>query len=480
MPAETPVAAGNYVPDSAQDGVTVSALGDLRRHVRDANGYNNSIMAAIDLTSRIIQPSAPPARPSSLRWHPWRRLLQVLCGVVLVVLPLTNGMCADMRAGVLYVGWHRMAIGNVMSLFWIGMLGLWLLVTVSFLYGRLWCGWICPQTLASDFADSLKGRLDKAFHVRPASTPRGAAFIASRTIWTALLLAVSVGTGMTLACYWIDPTTVWRSSVNPSYDATAAIVVYVVAAVILADMLWLRRKFCSSLCPYGAMIGVLADKNTLAVRYLSERDDDCIHCGKCEVDCPMGIDIKQGVGQYDCIGCGECVDSCNDVLGKRGKLGLIEYRFGVEPDRQTRSLTALQRIGLWDNRRWGVVATLGFFALATGLSIFGRVPTAADATADGAIVKTAGQVRDTYTLRVDNGSPDPQSYFVTLSGLPKGSVETPSGAIVIDGRGSVSIPLTLCAPAAECSPGRRTLVQVTVASAHDHVKIPLIFYTPAK
>ena len=66
----------------------------------------------------------------------------------------------------------------------------------------------------------------------------------------------------------------------------------------------------------------------------------------------MGIDIKQGVGQHACIGCGECIDSCNDVLGRRGKAGLIEFRYGTEPDRATKALTPPQRLGLWDARRW--------------------------------------------------------------------------------------------------------------------------------
>ena len=123
----------------------------------------------------------------------------------------------------------------------------------------------------------------------------------------------------------------------PWHDYSAGLTVYVTALAVAADMLWLRRTFCARACPYGPLLSSLTDQSTLAVRYLNERDDDCIHCHKCETDCPMGIDIKQGVGQHGCIGCGECVDACNDVLGLRGKAGLIEFRYGTAPERVTQN-----------------------------------------------------------------------------------------------------------------------------------------------
>ena len=115
----------------------------------------------------------------------------------------------------------------------------------------------------------------------------------SRSLWAGILTAMAFGTGLTLACYWLAPATVWRGATHPLADLPAAATVYGISAVIAADMLWLRRRFCSHACPYGALMSLLADKNTLAVRYLDERDDECIGCHKCETDCPMGIDIKQ-------------------------------------------------------------------------------------------------------------------------------------------------------------------------------------------
>ena len=257
---------------------------------------------------------------------------------------------------------------------------------------------------------------------------------------------MAFGTGLTLACYWLAPATVWRGATHPRADLPAAATVYGLAAVIAADMLWLRRKFCSHACPYGALMSLLADNNTLAVRYLQERDDECIGCHKCETDCPMGIDIKQGVGQLSCIGCGECVDACNDVLGRRGQAGLIEFRYGLEPERQTRRLPLARRLGLWDAKRWAVVATW-FACLGMVLwCLFGSSPLAASVTNRGAIVRDAAGVRNTYLLTLSNGTPDTQGYTVVVRGLPAGRVE-PSSPIAVTGRTDRTLPITVLTPA---------------------------------
>ncbi|MDQ2798392.1 MAG: 4Fe-4S binding protein, partial [Armatimonadota bacterium] len=169
----------------------------------------------MDLTDRLIQtPTLTRAANGNVKWHVPRRILQVLCGALLVALPLTNGLRLDIRRDQFYFAWHKMAAHDLYLLFWVSMLGVALLSAVSFLYGRLWCGWVCPQTLASDFADSLKTRLDKAFRTWPGK-PR---FLLSRLLWAVSLLAVSLGSGVILACYWFAPRTVFAAAATPWRD----------------------------------------------------------------------------------------------------------------------------------------------------------------------------------------------------------------------------------------------------------------------
>ncbi len=433
----------------------------------------------LDLTDRLIQtptlqkPTPLRAANGNLRWHVPRRLLQILCGILFVALPLTNGLRLDVRQDEFYFAWHKMAAHDLFLLMWVAFLGIALLSAVSFLYGRLWCGWVCPQTLASDFADSLRRRLDKAFGTRPGK-PR---FALSRALWAISILAVSLGTGVVLACYWLAPSTVFAATAAPWRDAAAGLTVYSLAAVLAADMLWLRRRFCTHACPYGALMGTLADKNTLAVRYLEERTDDCIGCHKCEVDCPMGIDIKNGVGQHACIGCGECIDSCNDVLGKRGLPGLIEFRYGTAPERVTKKLNPAQRLGLWDGCRWAVAASVPLCLVVTLFLIYGSLPLTASVNARGEITRGPAIVRNGYLLTVGNGQPRETSFALSVSGLPAGSSVTPA-TFTVPTHDSRTIPITVTGPAAALTPGR-TPIRLRVTESHLSKEVATIFYTPA-
>lgn len=442
-------------------------------------------MASIDLSHRIIQDRPPTPKPSSIRWHPWRRALQVALGVLLVVLPFTNGLRLDVRAGVFYFAWRRMAAHDVMLLFWVGVTALWILIAVSFLYGRFWCGWVCPQTLASDFADSLKRRIDKAFRARPGRP----SFLPARALWASLMIGMSALVGTLLLCYWFDPRAVGQAVLHPLADPGIAAPVYAVSAVIAGDLLWLRRKFCSGACPYGLLLGSIADKNTLAVRYLDERSDDCIKCGQCVTVCPMGIDIKKGVGQMECIGCGECVDACNDVLGRRKIPGLIEYRFGVEPELTMQSLRPAQRAGLWDAKRGAILATTVGCIAAVLVTAFHRSPSAATLWATGHVARYASEIDNSYNLNLTNGLPEPQSYRLSILGVPGAAVsdspgvsgaavDNSTGVLRLEGHDSTMRTITVTAPPSALPPDSRVQATLVLSTAHERIETPIVFYAP--
>ena len=149
--------------------------------------------------------------------------------------------------------------------------------------------------------------------------------------------------------YFYPPSRVWGAVLNPAGDKRVAGRLLIVSTIVAVNLLFVRRKFCRRGCPYGLMLSVIGDRDTMTVRYLWERDEDCITCGKCVTVCPMSIDIKNGPNQMECIGCGECIDACNDILPmikSDPKPGLIELRYGIDPMRITSRLTVAQRIGL--------------------------------------------------------------------------------------------------------------------------------------
>jgi ferredoxin len=431
----------------------------------------------IDLTSRIIQPKIKPA----MRLHPIRRAVQLIGAAVIVLLPITNGMRVDVTSGFFWVLGQRYTSQNVILLFFACAIGVVLLLTVSTIYGRWWCGWICPQTLASDFGDSLRtrfNRMSSGFGTlgRALSTPA----------WATLMIATAVATSAVVLSYFYPPRAVWEAVISPMANPRISLHLAIISTVISANLLWVRRKFCRRGCPYGLMLSVVGDSKTMTVRYLTERDDDCIGCGKCVTVCPMSIDIKLGANQMECIGCGECIDACNDILPmikSNPKRGLIELRYGIDPSPIPANKTPLQRLGLWDSRR----VFLCFVVLALGcgllLTLFGTRATSLTVSPSGTIAEKSSELTESYRLNIANGKPSDISYVIGETGV--GHIETVNkgNALTVGRSAQKTFTLTLAAPVHGLIPGRRYPVIFSVtsigASPEQH-DISTYFYVPER
>jgi polyferredoxin len=292
------------------------------------------------------------------------------------------------------------------------------------------------------------------------------------------MLAAAFAIGIVLVYYWIDPAATWKAALNPAGDPSVAFALYGLAFLAAVNLFFIRRKFCAGVCPYGAYMGLVADNNTLTVRYIDERGSDCIQCGKCVAVCPMGIDIKAGSGQLACIACGECVDACNDVLGKRSIAGLIEYRYGTAIEREPSRLTRLQAIGLWDVKRVALIAALGILIAVPALTYIGRPPLTVTIQNNGAIERVSGEVLNSYSFTLDNGETAPVSYNISVDGDSSVGVLSPAMPIWVDAHSSVTESITLAAPQSKVRPGSHTLLKIAIRSPRHSVTKDLIFYCP--
>lgn len=235
------------------------------------------------------------------------------------------------------------------------------LLFVTAVFGRVWCGWACPQTV---FIDGVfrkierwvegtaleRRRLDQAgwsFKKLGKKAAKWIAFTSFSLILTHSFLAYFVGTEKLAEMIRSSPTENWGDFV---FMITAT-------AVILFDFGWFREQFCTIVCPYGRFQSVVMDKASLIVAYDSNRGEprstpqtkaliknhggnlgDCVNCYRCVQVCPTGIDIRRGL-QMECIACTACIDACDDVMTKLKKpTGLIRYDSMIPKEKRRRRL----------------------------------------------------------------------------------------------------------------------------------------------
>ncbi len=251
----------------------------------------------------------------------WRRVAEVVQGALVLGLPFARpGGESALRFDVPTLRLHFFGTALWMDEFFLVLAGtlflalLFLWATLAF--GRLWCGWSCPQTLLSD----LTAPLDRW---RRRGGWRGAAAVPG-------FAAVSALVGANLVCYFVSPYDFFAQLGAGTMGPVTAGSWAVLAAVVFLDLIFLRARFCATACPYARLQGALFDRHTLAVAYDRRRDRDCVDCDACVRVCPTGIDIRKGL-QMECIACGDCIDACTPIMARLGRAPDLVGWFWGEP-----------------------------------------------------------------------------------------------------------------------------------------------------
>lgn len=225
---------------------------------------------------------------------------------------------------------------------------------VTALFGRVWCGWACPQTVYMEF---LYRPIERLFEGEPGKKRRIRGATGVRKIAKhAVYLLISMFLAHTFLAYFVgvDRLFDWVQG-SPLQHPTAFVVMAVVTGLMMFDFGFFREQVCIVACPYGRFQSVMLDRDSLIVSYDPIRGEprgklkrkktvqrgtgdvrlkvipeepeqgDCIDCTMCVTTCPTGIDIREGL-QMECINCAQCIDACDAVMDKIGKpRGLIRY-----------------------------------------------------------------------------------------------------------------------------------------------------------
>ncbi|AGT08221.1 cytochrome c oxidase accessory protein CcoG [Paracoccus aminophilus] len=349
-------------------------------------------------------------------------------------------------------------------------LGLFLFTSA---YGRVWCGYACPQTVWTDLFILTERWVegDRNARVRLWNAKWDAHKLRLRLTKWVIWLVIAALTGGAWVFYFTDAPTLLGNLVTGHAHPVAYLTIAILTATTFVFGGFMREQICIYACPWPRIQAAMMDENTLTVAYRDWRGEprgkgqkaptepealttapalakgDCIDCMACVNVCPMGIDIRDGQ-QLECITCALCIDACDEVMDKIGKpRGLIDYlalqdetaeRAGEAPKPLTRHILRPRTIlyfTLWAGIGVGLIVAL-FMRSPFDLNVTPVRNPLFVTLSDGAI-------RNTYEMRLRNKRGNPHDFTIvatdrqgaplpdivlTLEGLGADDVEVPADA----------------------------------------------------
>lgn len=338
------------------------------------------------------------------------------------------------------------------TIFVIAAFGLFFITTFL---GRVWCGYLCPQTVWTFIFIWLEEKLEGPANKRRKQdnskyTPN---LMLRKTIKHIAWWAISIITGLVFVGYFIPVRELVSEFATFELSFWPAFWVWFFAACTYGNAGWMRSIMCLHMCPYARFQSAMFDKDTYIVGYDAKRGEqrgprsrkaekpadlgDCIDCNLCVQVCPTGIDIRDGL-QYECINCGACIDACDQTMDRMGyPRGLISY---TTEHKLAGNKTKIMRPKL-----------IGYgIALVLMLGLFVSQVATVDPVNMSVLrdrnqmyrVDNQGWIENTYTLKILNKTQQTQQYHIDVKGLTdvkwygSQTIQVPAGQLV-------SKPLTL-------------------------------------
>lgn len=348
---------------------------------------------------------------------------------------------------------------DFLLLSWILILAAFALFFVTVLAGRVYCGYVCPQTTWTRFFQWIEFWCegDRHSRIKMDNAPWTATKIMRRGSKHVLWLMLALLTGITFVGYFSPITDLTTRLLSFSWGGWELFWVGFFTVATYGNAGFMREQVCLYMCPYARFQSVMFDRDTLIVSYDEQRGEprgrgakkrqqdqdpvvekgDCIDCGMCVQVCPTGIDIREGL-QYECITCAACVDACDDVMDHIGKPpGLIRYTTENALDGLKSRILRPRLIGYG-----AILVIMGSFFMGT---LYSRVPLQVDVIRDrNQLYRTAssGEVENIYRLEIQNKSQSTHRYELTMKG-PDGLSMKNRTEFTLEGGKKLSLPVTV-------------------------------------
>jgi cytochrome c oxidase accessory protein FixG len=320
--------------------------------------------------------------------------------------------------------------------------------------GRLWCGYLCPQTVWTDLFQTIERWVegDRREHLQRDAGPWNVERVARLGLKHFLWLMVAWWTGGAWVLYFADAPTLVRELATFEAPAIAYVWIGVLTFTTYALAGHMREQVCLYMCPWPRIQAALTDEWALNVTYRYDRGEprgsvkknsalrargipagDCVDCLQCVNVCPTGVDIRNGPN-LGCVQCGLCIDACDSIMTKIGRpTRLIAYDTEMNIKRRLDGLAPVYKIVRWRTALYaaiiGLVGAIMLFTLATrrdeGVTVIhDRNPIF--------VRLTDGSIRNAYTMHILNKAHETRLFELTVVGIDHATVTVIGDTITSD------------------------------------------------
>ncbi len=240
----------------------------------------------------------------------YRRVSQLAVLALLILSPFLHIFRFDIPSTSLYLFGMRLWMEHLFLFSLLVTLVIYVIIAVSFLFGRVFCGWVCPQNLFNEL-----GRVwDQKF---------------KRTGAIVVSFVVGLFGGFVVYSYGTDGLALLRRYAAGEVPPGPTLFILGMGLFFTMAMAWWRTEICRVACPYGHLQSILTTSSTMRLELvnLPQNRDICASCGLCAETCHMGVDPRTP-DQKHCVVCGDCLDACQLVSGARRVPRVLNFAVG--------------------------------------------------------------------------------------------------------------------------------------------------------